>query len=111
MNQVVYDKVLDLLVEFWNVPRERIRPETELEAPARAGGMSITGDDAIEFMRLFSERFEVDMTDYKHSRFFEPEPGPIMMMRRLLFPKKRVRLPITILVLVRTAEQRKWTDT
>jgi len=35
--------------------------------------LGITGDDAIEFMEKFADRYKVDLSDFKFTKYFSPE--------------------------------------
>jgi len=50
--------------------------------------LNITGDDAIEFLIAFSKKFDVDISDFNVSDYFDPESYEISLQRFLNYLKK-----------------------
>lgn len=94
-------------------PREKMTPDTTL-----FGDMGVDGDDGIEFLTLFAERFRIDMTGLNWSQHFGPEGvypwAPfywIILALRKGTPEEKARLePITVGDLIRAAKSGTWLD-
>jgi len=62
-------KVVQFVEEFWPTGNTPVMdPTTQIEYD-----LGITGDDSVEFMDEFFERFEIDASGYDHSKYFGPE--------------------------------------
>jgi hypothetical protein len=45
--------------------------------------LGITGDDAVDFIVKYSEKFTVDITDFEYSRYFNHEPAAFRFFRKV----------------------------
>jgi len=99
------DKELMLFIEeYLNVKREKLSPKVEL-----ARDLGLDGDDAVEFIELFSKRFSVNMADFNFSKYFGPEAGwnPLTFIFSILFKKEQLT-PITLADLNNSIKKGKW---
>jgi acyl carrier protein len=60
--------------------------------------LQITGDDAVDFLIAFGERFNVDVSEFKAAEYFEPE-GDIILpaIIRLFKGEKKRKLKVLTL--------------
>jgi hypothetical protein len=82
-----------------------------LQRHATLQQLGLDGEDAFEFMKQFSEQFQVDMHDYNFAKHFGPEMGfnPVAFLVAKLFRKKSWNLElITLARLVEAAVTKKW---
>ncbi len=98
-------RVMQFVREAWNMPSNKLRPETRLEED-----LGMTGDDAAEFLGAFAGEFEVDLTGIEFHKHFAPECGPILSWPRSLVEEMRDhgKFPVTIGHLVDVAVARRW---
>jgi len=66
--------------------------------------LGIDGDDAAEFMEEYARTFDVDMTGFNPSEYYGPEAASILLIGKP--PQKN----LTIDLLIRSAEVKKWLD-
>jgi hypothetical protein len=107
MNEEIYDEVQAFVSKFWHVKKGKLKEETEL------GKLGMAGDDAIEFMEAFMEKFNVDMTEFEFDKHFDPECFDLLKdfyrLFLLMFDRKRLlHIPITLRDLTEAAESKKW---
>lgn len=73
----------------------------------------ITGDDGIEFIDNFAERFDIEMPEqFDYSKHFGPEGLDLIGAIRSYF-KKSLReelIPISVRDLEKIIERKKWTE-
>ena len=68
MNNGTLEEVKVFVAEFWD------EPETHLGAATSVNNdLGIDGDDGVEFMLEFSQRFGVDLSTFPHGEYFGPE--------------------------------------
>ena len=73
--------------------------------------LGLDGNDALEFMEAFRDKFGVDMSEFKFSEHFGPEAGlnPFYYIYCLLFARDKLRkLPITLDDLAEAAKNKRW---
>jgi acyl carrier protein len=109
----LYHQVKDLIVEVTQVRPDKVHPQAKIE-----DDLGTTGDDAVELMEKFAERFQVDMTGFDFSVHFGPEGGGCLVLL-LLFPfwlgkqsdeDYRNFQPVTVGHLVQVAQRGAWFD-
>ncbi len=101
------EEVKAFVREFWYEPKRGLSAETSLN-----DDLGMDGDDAIEFMQAFSQRFKVDLTDFPYSKHFGPEAPatPLSVIESFV---RRVRTgrwtdltPLTLRELAEATERR-----
>lgn len=101
MKEYTTKEITDFVCEFIAC-KETVSPATELEK-----GMGITGDDFDELIQKYSEKFNVDMTDYKW--FFHTVEESCNISILFKSPDKYVEnIPVTIKMLIEFANSGKW---
>ncbi len=88
----------------------RVKPE-KLKAQTSLQDLGVDGDDGIEFMQAFAQRFGVNLADFESSFYFGAEGGcnPLILLVYLFFPASRPKfVPITVSDLLQAAQERKW---
>jgi acyl carrier protein len=102
--QDMLEKIKMLVAEERSEPISNIGLDTTLQ-----DDLGMDGDDAVEFFTLFSERFNVDLTDLQWERHFGSEYWSTLY---ILVPKiwKKIKgiMPITVKDLVAAATSKKW---
>lgn len=105
------DDVINFLAEFTRIDSSKIHPHTSINDE-----LGVDGDDGIELLEQFSERFSVDL-DSLNKKYFEGEGFPV---RKLLawpfrvFSNKAPEescAPLTVQTFIESAERREWVDT
>lgn len=87
-------------------PRKKINQSTTIE-----DDLDITGDDAIDFMGKFFDKFEVDYQGFFFDRYFTEEglnPFKIFLLPFPSFRKKMKKVPITLGMLAKAVELKRW---
>ncbi len=100
------DEVKELVSKEFSVKVEKLLNQTRL-----SHDLGMDGDDAWEFIEVFSEYFQVDMADFEFRLYFGEEAGadPITLIYFLIFKSARPKfIPITIFDLANSADQKKW---
>jgi hypothetical protein len=103
------EEVKSFAAEYWGEPIERLTAETSVNEE-----LGMDGDDGVEFMRAFGERFAVDLAAFPHGKYFGPEAGatPFSMLvgvvRRVATGRWSNLAPLTLRVLAEAAGQRRW---
>jgi hypothetical protein len=104
--EVSFGELSAFVAEFLSVDRQSLRPSTTIEQ------LGIDGDDADEFMRAFSKRFAVDLSDFRFLDYFGNESSmlvPFIWIGALFGSKgKRSRKPLRLSDLHRSASSRRW---
>ncbi|HSR49453.1 MAG TPA: DUF1493 family protein [Acidobacteriota bacterium] len=102
-----YRRVKRFIADFRRTPESKITPESRIPQD-----LGIDGDDASEFLGAFMEGFEVDMSDFEFSKYFQPEGcNPFFFVYSLFFKRDNLRsTPLTVGDLVRSAEQHRWVE-
>lgn len=72
--------------------------------------LKIDGDDAFELLQAFSEKFNVDMSEFKYNEYFAPEGIDIIgVLSRLFKDKEKKKLKsLTLADLEEAAKEGKW---
>ena len=99
------ESVVGFVAESLAVPAERLNAGTRLEED-----LGVTGADAADFLKAFSERFGVDMVGLDFHRHFGPEAAcnPLSWLIPLDSHQRYGLCPVTIDHLVRVAETKRW---
>ena len=104
---ITFEQVRDFLCEQWGVQLERLTPSTRL-----LHDLGIDGDDAVEILMEFEERFHVDLSSFSFGDHFgsELDAGPRWVVRKLLGGDEVGKLPITLQDLVDAANRGRWME-
>nr|WP_284428169.1 DUF1493 family protein [Acidovorax sp. SUPP2522] len=77
--------------------------------------LHITGDDAVDFMEKFFDKFDVDYQEFEFQRYFNGEGFNPLKLLLLPFPSFRrkfqnevEKVPLTLGMLAKGVELRKW---
>lgn len=107
----IRDSVFAFVAEQVGVSATKLSDETTL-----FGDLGVDGDDGVEFLRQFSEHFQVDISSLQVGNYFGPEGIPlwapfswVVLAFRSGSPEERARLkPIAMGLLVRVAYEGCW---
>ncbi|WP_053982332.1 DUF1493 family protein [Marinagarivorans algicola] len=109
---ILKDDVIDFLAEFTRIDRSKIHPHTLVNDE-----LGVDGDDGIELLERFSEKFNVDLESL-NKKYFEGEGfplGKLFTWPLRLFSKKTSKnescSPLKVQTLIESAERREWIDT
>ncbi|MCQ4916960.1 DUF1493 family protein [Bacteroides nordii] len=84
------DDIWRQIIQFVKEERwdDEYTPETDL-----VKDLKLNGDDAYEFIYLFSKKFNVSITEFKFEEYFYPEGDRILLklLNLILKPKKKVK--------------------
>ena len=109
MDDESLEQVKDFVAEFWGESKGTLSAETSVN-----DDLGMDGDDGVEFMQTFSERFCVDLSSFPHDQYFGPEAGatPLSMVegvtRRVTTGSWSALAPLTLRALAESAERRSW---
>jgi acyl carrier protein len=109
MNTELLEEVKAFVAEFWREPKGRLSAETSVN-----DDLGMDGDDGVEFMQAFGERFAVDLTSFSHDKYFGPEAGatPLSMVKGIILRVKTGTwsnlAPLRLCDLTEAAERRSW---
>ncbi len=110
MNNIISDRVFDLVSRHRAVPKEKLGPETRLRED-----LGMEGDDAVEFLEEFSKRFDVDLGKFEFHKHFGPEVAynPLIVLIDFIFKRPPRypdlgKYPVTVKHLILVAENKKW---
>jgi acyl carrier protein len=109
MKESVLEEVKALVAECCSVSRKGLSAETSLN-----DDLGVDGDDGVEFMQAFSERFAVDLLAFPYAKHFGPEatPNPLSiadgLIRRVITGRWSALVPLTLRDLAEAAERRSW---
>ena len=76
--------------------------------------LGIDGDEGVEFMLAFGERFAVDLTSFPHDKYFGPEAGatPLSMVKGIILRVTKGKwsdlATLRLCDLTEAAERRSW---
>ncbi|WP_320052103.1 DUF1493 family protein [uncultured Acetobacteroides sp.] len=107
-NYPVNKESFDTLVKFFeDLLGIKINAETILFKD-----LSLVGHDASEFMIRFSERFEVDLTDFKFNDYFVEESNiPFLYWIYFFFRKEKLkRKEISVPHLLEIIKEKRWIE-
>lgn len=87
MKDAIFEKIKSFVIEQrWEYPFVLERT-TKIEKDLR-----ITGDDAVEFIFAFSKKFNVNISNFMMTEYFEPEGDKILpAMIRFFTGKKKAK--------------------
>lgn len=97
MSNNLESRIIELLADFACLPRERVDINTELFRD-----LGIDGDEASDFILLFSERFSVELSEFRSVEHFGGESSYVPFLS-LLFKRKRL-VPISVEDLIEAAK-------
>ena len=109
MNMESLNDVITFVAEYWEVPKSELFAETSVNED-----LGMDGDDGLEFMEAFSQRFAVDLGAFPYDNYFGPEAAatPIsliaMMIRWLRTGKSPTLSPLTLRQLAVAVENGSW---
>ena len=102
-NSELIEKIKAFIAQECNIEIEKITMETPLREKL------FDGDDADLFMWDFFHIFEIDFSNFKFDRYFNPEPtllDPFLFLLNLIKGKKLQTIKVKKLVEV--AQAKKW---
>ena len=101
---VLVQEVIRFIAEYFRRPSGKLSQKTTLQKD-----LGVDGDDAVDFLNSFSERFGVSFSRFEFHRYFSNESGVDLIG---LFVSRGFPTFVDIAIedLVRAAEQREWTD-
>jgi acyl carrier protein len=83
MNDELFEQIKHFVIKFSCTRNVEIDRTTTLEK-----GIGLTGDDAIEFILAFAKKFNVDVSNFMASDYFDAEGDKILpALGRLFFNK------------------------
>ena len=92
--------------------RKELRlPSSPLSATTRLlQDLGVDGDDGVELIQRFGQRFDVDLSEFQPSRHFGPEAGgnPLIWVWWVLSRRWPKFVPITLADLEISLRQRRW---
>ncbi|AVS76988.1 hypothetical protein C8244_03430 [Paracidovorax avenae] len=87
-------------------PKKVLNQQTTIE-----DDLDVTGDDAVEFMGNFFDKFGVDYQEFVFDRYFTEEglnPFKILLLPFPSFRKKMRKVPITLEMLAKAVQLKRW---
>lgn len=106
------DDVINFLSEFTRIDSSKIHPHTLVNDE-----LGVDGDDGLELLEQFSEKFNVDL-DGLNKKYFEGEGFPIGKLFIWAFQLFSKKAPgegncnrLSVQTFIKSAELRKWVDT
>lgn len=112
IDQVLYDRVIRLIVSELNLNRDELHPETRLYHD-----LGCTGLDAEELLRTFVGEFRIDNSNFVFNRHFGPEAGPSLSelftwLRSTVSTRsvEETMVPLRVLDLYEAAKTKKFPD-
>ena len=100
------DDIWRQIIQFVKEERwdDEYTPETDI-----VKDLKLNGDDAYEFIYLFSKKFNVSITEFKFEEYLYPEGDRILLklLNLILKPKKKVKKKITLRDLERSVKEGK----
>ncbi|HKG15326.1 MAG TPA: DUF1493 family protein [Pyrinomonadaceae bacterium] len=110
-NRDLLEEVKTFVAEFWGEPIDRLTAETSVNED-----LGMDGDDGVEFMQTFGERFAVDLDAFPHDKYFGPEAGAtplsilVCVVRRVTTGRWNGLTRLTLRELTDAAGRRRWAD-
>lgn len=101
MNEV-FCKIKEFVIEKNLIDADEISEETEIE-----NDLGITGDDAVEFLEEFSQKFKVDTSGFDFESYFMTEGINLSSIFKLFSSKKKKRKRLTLKDLQQAVERGK----
>ena len=109
LNMKLFSEVAVFVANYAYTSEGRLSAETSVNCD-----LGMDGDDGIEFMKAFSERFGVDLTAFPCDDYFGPEASanPISIIigtiRWWVIGRSSTVSPLTLRRLAEVAEKRSW---
>jgi len=104
MNELNFEEIQSLVSEFCAIKKKKLTPEAALY-----WDLGIYGDDAIEFMEAFFNKYDIDYTGFCFDKYFLPEDSVRQLFHRLFNSRESSKyLPITLQHLFEVAKAKKW---
>jgi uncharacterized protein DUF1493 len=109
MNMELLNEVIAFVAEYCEEPKSRLTADTSIN-----NDLGMAGDDGLEFMQAFSQRFAVDLRTFPHDKYFGVEAAatPISiiaaMIRWLTMGKSSKLSPLTLRQLAEAVENGRW---
>lgn len=105
----------------WNEFEDFVRREAGVspkkiltKGHAVEGDLDITGDDAIEFMESFFDKFPVQVGDFEFNRYFSGEGFSLIEVARMVFSRKHQakydKVPLTLGMLYQAILDGEWNN-
>ena len=98
-------QVLEFLAHQWRVPIATLTPHTSL-----VDDLGIGGDDAVELMEAYVERFSIDCQGFNFDDYFPCEGFDLIGIIISLFRPTKHLKPITVSMLIDSAHAGRWLD-
>ncbi len=76
-----FDELVDFLRKQIGEHKMAINRETLIE-----DDLGVSGDDASDLIKAFSEKYNVDVSDFNFEKYFYDEPGAFNMQNRSITP-------------------------
>jgi len=110
MNQLTWDEFEAFVRKEAGVsPKEILTKDHAVE-----GDLDITGDDAVEFMESFFEKFPVQAGDFEFNRYFSGEGFSLIEVALMAFSRKRRKkydkVPLTLCMLYQAIWDGEWNN-
>ncbi|KWU29080.1 DUF1493 family protein [Burkholderia cenocepacia] len=108
MSQFTWDEFEDFVRKEAGVsPKKNLTKDHAVE-----GDLDITGDDAVEFMERFFDKFPVQVGDFEFNRYFSEEGFSLIEVARMAFSRKRRekydKVPLTLGMLYQAILDGEW---
>lgn len=86
-------KVIQFVAEMVCIPKQSIKLESQLMRD-----LGLDGDDALEFFKIFQEKFSIDLSKFFVSCHFGEEGAyfPLLSDLKIFFMGKRKFIPISV---------------
>jgi len=98
-------QVIEFLARHWQVPTDTLKAHTRL-----VHDLGIAGDDAVELMEAYVERFSVDCQGLIFENYFPCEGFDLIGIVISLFRRPKRLKPITVSMLIESARAGRWLD-
>ncbi|MET1535903.1 DUF1493 family protein [Burkholderia sola] len=110
MSQFTWDEFEDFVRKEAGVsPKKNLTKDHAVE-----GDLDITGDDAVEFMERFFDKFPVQVGDFEFNRYFSGEGFSLIEVARMAFSRKRRekydKVPLTLGMLYQAILDGEWSN-
>ena len=105
-NASLNEKVLQLVAKKTGLQLAKLTMDSRL-----LHDLGVDGDDAAELLTSFADEFRVDMTTFRFSKHFRPEPSLLDLISFLRSPHQddlSTKIPITLRDLADAATIRTW---
>ncbi|WP_175977876.1 DUF1493 family protein [Burkholderia sp. BCC1047] len=110
MSQFTWNEFEDFVRRGTGVSPKKILTKSH----AIEGDLDITGDDAVEFMERFFNKFPVQVGDFEFNRYFSEEGFSLIEVARTVFSrkhrKKYDKVPLTLGMLYQAILDGEWNN-